>query len=286
MCEPETEFGLDVPAGLVRIRAECRAGKAERITIHNEPAFCRPRDMDVTVNVPTLGEVRVDIACAPPTRPTNLLQRRCAAPMALVGRHRHAARAASAAMHACARACVRASRRRDALRDRRRGERWPRATRSVARARDLPAGRDDQSRHTRAASGDAPDARLPGPRHPRLSRAGDAPSSRARWPARPPRTQHGRHVQRRPRLGAARDMDGDARSLAVRYGHERGARPPTSPRAPTPDDLPPVARPLPAARPPPSSQSRVRSSVGRVCSPDMRVRSSVVRACISCSYDR
>ena len=29
MCEPETEFGLDVPAGLVRIRAECRAGKAE-----------------------------------------------------------------------------------------------------------------------------------------------------------------------------------------------------------------------------------------------------------------
>lgn len=62
MCEPVTEFGLDVPAGLVRIHAECRGGKAERITIHNEPAFCRPRDMDVTVNVPTLGDVKVDIA--------------------------------------------------------------------------------------------------------------------------------------------------------------------------------------------------------------------------------
>jgi hypothetical protein len=109
MCEPVTEFGLDVPAGLVRIHAECRGGKAERITIHNEPAFCRPRDMDVTVNVPTLGDVKVDIACAPHASPTHSLLRWRVAPTVPVGRRRHATHAASAAARIarhCARGCA------------------------------------------------------------------------------------------------------------------------------------------------------------------------------------
>ena len=62
MSEPTTEFGLDCPAGLVKIHAECKAGRATRITLHNAPAYCKPADMDVIVDVPTVGKVTVDIA--------------------------------------------------------------------------------------------------------------------------------------------------------------------------------------------------------------------------------
>ena len=62
MAEPTAEFSLDLPAGLVRVRAECAGGKVVRTTLVNAPAFCRPADMDVTINVPTIGEVKVDIA--------------------------------------------------------------------------------------------------------------------------------------------------------------------------------------------------------------------------------
>ena len=62
MDEPTSEFALDLPAGLVSVRADCAHGKATRITLRNAPAFCRPADMDVAINVPTVGEVKVDIA--------------------------------------------------------------------------------------------------------------------------------------------------------------------------------------------------------------------------------
>ena len=39
MEEPETELVLEAPGGLVRVRAECHQGKAERITITNVPSF-------------------------------------------------------------------------------------------------------------------------------------------------------------------------------------------------------------------------------------------------------
>ena len=57
-----TEFALDLPAGLVRVEARCRAGKAERITLRNAPSYVRPADRDVLLQVPHLGPVTVDIA--------------------------------------------------------------------------------------------------------------------------------------------------------------------------------------------------------------------------------
>jgi proline racemase len=39
MTEPETRFGLEAPGGLVEIVAQCRGGKAERITVRNVPSF-------------------------------------------------------------------------------------------------------------------------------------------------------------------------------------------------------------------------------------------------------
>ena len=59
---PTTEFALDLPAGLVRVRASCAHGKATRIELRNAPAFCRPRDMDVVLDVPHVGRVTCDIA--------------------------------------------------------------------------------------------------------------------------------------------------------------------------------------------------------------------------------
>ena len=38
MTEPETHLVLEAPGGLVEVRAECRNGKAERITITNVPS--------------------------------------------------------------------------------------------------------------------------------------------------------------------------------------------------------------------------------------------------------
>jgi proline racemase len=61
MTEP-SEFALDTPAGLVKIRAECANGRATSITLENAPAYCRARDLDVAVDVPELGRVAVDIA--------------------------------------------------------------------------------------------------------------------------------------------------------------------------------------------------------------------------------
>ncbi|HCP82366.1 MAG TPA: hypothetical protein DIT67_12575 [Octadecabacter sp.] len=60
MTEPVTEMTLEAPGGLVRVRAECRNGKAERITVRNLPSFAA--EMGVPLNVPNLGQITVDTA--------------------------------------------------------------------------------------------------------------------------------------------------------------------------------------------------------------------------------
>jgi proline racemase len=60
MTEPVTEFVLEVPAGLVAIRAECKDDKVTRVTFKNVPAFAV--HLDVKVEVPKLGTATVDVA--------------------------------------------------------------------------------------------------------------------------------------------------------------------------------------------------------------------------------
>ena len=60
MTEPETQLVLEAPAGLVRIRAKCRDGKAESITLTNVPAFAAR--LDVPLEVRGHGTVTADIA--------------------------------------------------------------------------------------------------------------------------------------------------------------------------------------------------------------------------------
>eukprot|EP00438_Fugacium_kawagutii_P013026 Skav214741 [mRNA] locus=scaffold3176:143359:144339:- [translate_table: standard] len=60
MQEGWTEFDLETPAGLVGISAKCQNGKAVQVTLRNVPSFCN--DLDVEVEVPEIGCVRVDIA--------------------------------------------------------------------------------------------------------------------------------------------------------------------------------------------------------------------------------
>lgn len=60
MSEPVTEMVLEAPGGLVKVTAECRAGKAERVAVENVPAFVC--ELDQTLHVPGLGSIRVDTA--------------------------------------------------------------------------------------------------------------------------------------------------------------------------------------------------------------------------------
>lgn len=60
MREPVTEFVLEAPAGLVRIRAEVANGKVTQVTFQNVPAFAV--HLDAKVEVPQLGVVTVDVA--------------------------------------------------------------------------------------------------------------------------------------------------------------------------------------------------------------------------------
>jgi proline racemase len=60
MREPLTELTLEAPAGLVRVRAECRNGKVQKVTFCNVPAFAVY--LDTPVEVPHLGRVTVDVA--------------------------------------------------------------------------------------------------------------------------------------------------------------------------------------------------------------------------------
>lgn len=60
MREPVTELTLEAPAGLIRVRAECRAGKVTQVSFRNVPAFAV--HLDRPIEVPTLGTVSVDVA--------------------------------------------------------------------------------------------------------------------------------------------------------------------------------------------------------------------------------
>ena len=60
MTEPETRLTLEVPAGLIAIRAACRDGRVERIALRNVPSFADR--LDAPLEVPGLGTLRADIA--------------------------------------------------------------------------------------------------------------------------------------------------------------------------------------------------------------------------------
>lgn len=60
MQEPETHMVLEAPGGLVRVRAECKNGKAERIHVQNVPSFAA--ELDKSLEVGGLGTLTVDTA--------------------------------------------------------------------------------------------------------------------------------------------------------------------------------------------------------------------------------
>jgi trans-L-3-hydroxyproline dehydratase len=60
MTEPETKITLEAPGGLVRVRAECRDGKAQRIFVQNLPSFAA--SLDAALEVEGLGTLKVDTA--------------------------------------------------------------------------------------------------------------------------------------------------------------------------------------------------------------------------------
>ncbi len=60
MVEPVTEFTLEAPGGLVRVRAECSGGKARRIHVQNLPSFAQK--LDQPLEVEGLGTLTVDTA--------------------------------------------------------------------------------------------------------------------------------------------------------------------------------------------------------------------------------
>jgi len=60
MQEPETRFTLEAPGGLVAVTAECRNGKAERISIENVPSFADR--LDAPLEVQGLGTLSADVA--------------------------------------------------------------------------------------------------------------------------------------------------------------------------------------------------------------------------------
>jgi len=58
--EPETHMVLEAPGGLVRVRAECKDGKAERIFVQNLPSFAQK--LEVPLEIEGLGALTVDTA--------------------------------------------------------------------------------------------------------------------------------------------------------------------------------------------------------------------------------
>ncbi|MCX4816497.1 proline racemase family protein [Streptomyces sp. NBC_01239] len=60
MTEPVTELTLEAPAGLIKVRCECRDGKVVSVRLTNQPAFVY--HLQVPVEVPELGTLTVDIA--------------------------------------------------------------------------------------------------------------------------------------------------------------------------------------------------------------------------------
>ena len=60
MQEPVTKMVLEAPGGLVHVRAKCRNGKAESITVQNLPSFASRTDRDLEVH--GIGTLKVDTA--------------------------------------------------------------------------------------------------------------------------------------------------------------------------------------------------------------------------------
>jgi trans-L-3-hydroxyproline dehydratase len=60
MEEPQTRLTLEAPGGLITVVADCRAGKAERISVENVPSFVDR--LDAPLEVAGLGTLSVDIA--------------------------------------------------------------------------------------------------------------------------------------------------------------------------------------------------------------------------------
>ena len=60
MTEPITEMVLEAPGGLVRVRAECKNGKAVRIYVENLPSFVDR--LDAKIDVQGFGTLTVDTA--------------------------------------------------------------------------------------------------------------------------------------------------------------------------------------------------------------------------------
>jgi len=60
MVEPVTELTLEAPAGLVRVRANCAAGKVTRVAFRNVPAFAV--HLDAEVDIPHFGKAVIDVA--------------------------------------------------------------------------------------------------------------------------------------------------------------------------------------------------------------------------------
>lgn len=60
MTEPTTRMVLEPPGGLIEVEAECRNGKAERITVRNVPSFADK--LDAKLEVEGLGALTVDTA--------------------------------------------------------------------------------------------------------------------------------------------------------------------------------------------------------------------------------
>lgn len=58
--EPQTRLVLEAPGGLVAVTAQCRAGKAERITLRNVPSFADR--LGAQVEVAGIGTLAVDTA--------------------------------------------------------------------------------------------------------------------------------------------------------------------------------------------------------------------------------
>ena len=60
MTEPHTELVLETPAGLIEVVARVEGGRVTRVTFENVPAF--PVHLGARIEVPTLGEVEVDVS--------------------------------------------------------------------------------------------------------------------------------------------------------------------------------------------------------------------------------
>jgi proline racemase len=60
MQEPQTQFTLEAPGGLIAVTADCRDGKAERISVENVRSFADR--LDAPLEVPGLATLSVDIA--------------------------------------------------------------------------------------------------------------------------------------------------------------------------------------------------------------------------------